>query len=118
MAAWLLRNEIRTIMAHALIEDDGAHKADEVFFSWRGDRLYELSVAWLHPLNAWGNSSLNPYGIGDYSRDATPRCLECHHTWLDQIANRHLQRGQARWQRHLERYGRALLRATQVPQPG
>jgi tetratricopeptide (TPR) repeat protein len=63
----------------------GAARADEVFFSWRGDRLYELPVVWLHPLNAWGNTSLNRYGKGDFSREATTRCLECHNTWLEHV---------------------------------
>jgi tetratricopeptide (TPR) repeat protein len=64
----------------------GANLADEVFFSWRGDRLYELPMAWLHPLNCWGNTSINPFGSGDFTREATTRCLECHNTWLGHVA--------------------------------
>src|SRR5260370_26189826 len=52
----------------------GAAKADEVFFSWRDDRLFELPVVWLHPLNRWGNTTLNPHGSGDFSRETTTRC--------------------------------------------
>ncbi len=64
----------------------GAGALDEVFFSWRGDRLYELPIVWLHPLKRWGNSSHYRYGTGDFSRDATPRCLECHNTWMRHVA--------------------------------
>jgi hypothetical protein len=35
----------------------GANKADEVFFTWRGDRLYELMTVWLHPSNEWANTT-------------------------------------------------------------
>jgi tetratricopeptide (TPR) repeat protein len=76
--------EVRTSARIDLVY--GANKADEVFFSWRDDRLYELPVAWLHPQNRWGESSLNPYGSGDFSREATTRCVECHNTWFGHVA--------------------------------
>jgi predicted CXXCH cytochrome family protein len=60
--------------------------SDEMYFSWRGDRLYELPVAWLYPQNRWGTTSLNRYGTGDFSREATTRCLECHNTWYEHVA--------------------------------
>jgi tetratricopeptide (TPR) repeat protein len=64
----------------------GAAQADEVFFSWQGDRLYELPVVWLHPLNRWANARLYRHGKGDFSRDATTRCLECHNTWMEHVS--------------------------------
>jgi len=64
----------------------GAAKADEVFFSWRGDQLFELPVVWLHPLNRWANSTINPHGSGDFSRETTIRCLECHNTYFEHQA--------------------------------
>lgn len=63
----------------------GANKADEVFFSWRGDRLYELVTAWLHPSGEWANTLYNRYGAGHFARDATARCLECHNTWFAHV---------------------------------
>jgi tetratricopeptide (TPR) repeat protein len=63
----------------------GANKADEVFFTWRDDRLYELPVVWLHPFDRWGNTSLDRFGTGDFSRETTRRCLECHTTWFDHV---------------------------------
>jgi tetratricopeptide (TPR) repeat protein len=64
----------------------GAAKADEVFFSWRGEKLYELPVVWLHPLNRWANSSINPHGSADFAREATTRCLECHTTYMEHVS--------------------------------
>src|SRR3569623_2029980 len=31
---------------------------DEVYLTWRGDLLYELPIAWLHPEHAWGASAI------------------------------------------------------------
>jgi tetratricopeptide (TPR) repeat protein len=58
---------------------------DEVFFSWVGDRLFELPIVWLHPQHQWGASPFNPHGGGDFSREMTPRCLECHNTWFEHV---------------------------------
>ena len=63
----------------------GANKADEVFFTWRGDRLYELMTVWLHPNNQWANTSFNRYGGGGFARETTIRCLECHTTWFAHV---------------------------------
>ena len=59
------------------------HKADEVFFSWRGDKLVELMTVWLHPSNRWANTSYDHRGDGTFSRTTTPRCVECHNTWVE-----------------------------------
>jgi tetratricopeptide (TPR) repeat protein len=61
----------------------GANKADEVFFCWHGNRLYEQPVVWLHPLERWANITLAESGAGDFSRSATRRCLECHNTFFE-----------------------------------
>ncbi len=59
---------------------------DEVYFTWHGDRLYELPIVWLHPQNRWAMTSYNPYGPGgDFARETTPRCLECHNTWMEHV---------------------------------
>jgi len=54
--------------------------ADEVYFTWKGDRLYELPAAWLHPTAEWGEQRYNH--APDLTRTATTRCVECHNTWL------------------------------------
>jgi tetratricopeptide (TPR) repeat protein len=63
----------------------GTGTADEIYFTWKDDRLYELPVAWLHPLKRWAEQPFNPYATGDFSRSTTTRCLECHNTWFEHI---------------------------------
>jgi tetratricopeptide (TPR) repeat protein len=72
--------EVRTTREIGLVY--GAAKADEVFFSWKDDRLSELVAVWLHPQNCWANTSYNTHGAGDFTREVTPRCVECHNTWI------------------------------------
>ena len=64
----------------------GAGTADDVYLSWRDDdRMYELPVSWLHKTKQWGVTHFNPYTTGDFSRELTPRCLECHNTWFEHV---------------------------------
>jgi tetratricopeptide (TPR) repeat protein len=64
----------------------GAGTADDVYVSWRGDgRMYELPMAWLHTSGQWGAANFDPYGAGDFSRELSPRCLECHNTWFHHV---------------------------------
>jgi tetratricopeptide (TPR) repeat protein len=58
--------------------------ADEVYFTWKGNRLYELPAAWLHPSKEWAEqrTSADP---GDLARTATTRCVECHNTWVGHV---------------------------------
>jgi tetratricopeptide (TPR) repeat protein len=56
---------------------------DEVNFTWHGDRLFELPIVWLDKLGTWGASPFDRHGSGDFSRDMTIRCVECHNTWCE-----------------------------------
>jgi predicted CXXCH cytochrome family protein len=56
---------------------------DEVYLSWKGEALYELPIAWLHPEQCWGASAFLPLGEGSFARELTPRCLDCHNTWFE-----------------------------------
>lgn len=58
-------------------------ESDEVYFTWHDDRLSELPMSWLHPLGEWGTASFDRDGSGDFSRGTTPRCMECHNTWME-----------------------------------
>jgi tetratricopeptide (TPR) repeat protein len=58
--------------------------ADQVYFGWQGNRLYEFPVARLLPQDTWGASKFDRNGTGDFSREVTPRCLECHNVWFKQ----------------------------------
>ena len=63
----------------------GANKADEVFFTWKDDRIHELMAVWLHPLQRWAHTSYDPHGSGLFARETTTRCLECHNTWISHV---------------------------------
>jgi tetratricopeptide (TPR) repeat protein len=64
----------------------GAGDADEVYHYWQEDRLYRLPLAWLRPLNEWGNAPGFRDGTAEFARETTPRCLECHTTWFNHVA--------------------------------
>lgn len=76
------QGERRTTSRINLVYGAGAG-TDEVYLSWTGDRLFELPIAWLHPEQCWGASAFLPFGDGTFSRELTPRCLECHNTWFE-----------------------------------
>lgn len=58
-------------------------QTDEVYFTWHHDEISELPMSWLHPQRAWGTAGFDREGSGDFSRQTTPRCMECHNTWMD-----------------------------------
>lgn len=61
----------------------GAGTADDVYLTWHPDhRLRELPIAWMYASRQWGASPIVPHSGGDFSREMTPRCLECHNTWF------------------------------------
>jgi tetratricopeptide (TPR) repeat protein len=62
---------------------------DEMYFTWHGDHLYELPMAWLYPQGCWGNTTIDPHGSGDFGRETGPRCLECHNTWIGHVPGSH-----------------------------
>lgn len=66
---------------------------DEVYFAWHGDKLRELPVAWLAPEKTWGASLFDRHGTGDFSRDMTLRCVECHNTWFEHVPGSRNQYG-------------------------
>lgn len=72
----------------------GAGKADDVYLSWRGDgALFELPVAWLWPTRQWASSHFcTSFGTGDFSREMTARCMECHTTWMEHAPGTNLFR--------------------------
>jgi tetratricopeptide (TPR) repeat protein len=59
--------------------------ADEVYFTWKGDRLFELPLGWLHPTGEWGEQRFDPNHPTDFTRTTTTRCVECHNTWLAHV---------------------------------
>jgi tetratricopeptide (TPR) repeat protein len=60
--------------------------ADDVFLSWKDDgHLWELPMAWLYPSQEWAASHFDPHAGGEFARAMTPRCVECHNTWVEHI---------------------------------
>ncbi len=66
---------------------------DEVYFTWHGDRLCELPMVWLAPQKTWGTSPFDRHASGDFSRDMTIRCIECHNTWFEHVPGSRNQYG-------------------------
>lgn len=66
---------------------------DEVYFTRHGDRLNELPMVWLAALNKWGASPFDRHGGGDFSREMTIRCVECHNTWFEHVPGSRNQYG-------------------------
>jgi tetratricopeptide (TPR) repeat protein len=63
-----------------------AGMGDEVYFSWNGNELLELPVAWLGPQKTWGIQGwADPNMPGEFKRTGTTRCLECHNTWFEHV---------------------------------
>ena len=67
--------------------------SDEVYFTRQDGRLRELPMVWLAPLNTWGTSPFDPHGSGDFSREMTIRCVECHNTWFEYVPGSRNQYG-------------------------
>lgn len=74
--------EQRAVSPISLVYGLGA-QTDEVYFTWQGTHLSELPMSWLHTINDWGTSGYDHAGQGDFSRPTTPRCMECHNTWME-----------------------------------
>jgi tetratricopeptide (TPR) repeat protein len=64
----------------------GAGFGDDVYLTWHaGNRLCELPVVWLHASGEWAASHVDPHRGGDFSRDTSVRCMECHNTWFSYV---------------------------------
>ncbi|GIX00316.1 MAG: hypothetical protein KatS3mg111_3648 [Pirellulaceae bacterium] len=60
--------------------------SDEVYLSWHPDgTMRELPVAWVHARGAWGAAGFDRLGHGDFARELTVRCFECHNTWFQHV---------------------------------
>jgi len=60
--------------------------SDEVYLSWHADEsLWELPVAWVHANHSWGAAGFDRLQGGDYARQLTVRCFECHTTWFEHV---------------------------------
>jgi tetratricopeptide (TPR) repeat protein len=63
----------------------GTHGQSYLF--WQGNRLYELPVSYWSAGRQWINSPGYKDGTADFSRPITPRCLECHATYIERLSD-------------------------------
>ncbi|RMF42471.1 MAG: tetratricopeptide repeat protein [Planctomycetota bacterium] len=60
--------------------------SDEVYLSWHPDgQMRELPVGWVDAHQAWGAAGFDRLGGGDFGRELTVRCFECHNTWFQHV---------------------------------
>lgn len=64
------------------------------YLYWHGDQLYELPVSYWSEGRRWINSPGYKNGTMNFARPITPRCLECHASFIqpsspDPLANRY-----------------------------
>jgi tetratricopeptide (TPR) repeat protein len=60
--------------------------SDEVYLSWHADgSMWELPVAWVWANHNWGAAAFDHSQGGDFARQLTVRCFECHTTWFQHV---------------------------------
>jgi hypothetical protein len=64
----------------------GSATKGQTYLYWKGSALYELPVSYWTELRRWVNSPGYVDGSADFERPVTPRCLECHATYFEQIS--------------------------------
>jgi hypothetical protein len=60
----------------------GSGVRGQSYLYWQGDQLYELPVSYWSDGKQWINSPGYANGTMNFSRPVTPRCLECHATYV------------------------------------
>lgn len=59
----------------------GSGRKGQSYLYWQGDRLFQLPVSYWVGMG-WVNSPAFPDGTAIFDRTASPRCLECHTTYV------------------------------------
>jgi hypothetical protein len=72
----------------------GSGVRGQSYLYWHGDQLFELPVSYWADGSRWINSPGYKDGTMNFARAVTPRCLECHATYikplsLDPLTNRY-----------------------------
>jgi hypothetical protein len=63
----------------------GSNTKGQTYAYWKGDELYELPVSYWTELHEWVNSPGYVDGSADFDRPITPRCIECHGTYVQTL---------------------------------
>jgi Cytochrome c554 and c-prime len=77
-----------------LVVGSGVH--GQSYLHWQGNQLFELPVSYWTVGQQWMNSPGYKDGTASFSRPITPRCMECHATYIkplssDPQTNRYLE---------------------------
>jgi Cytochrome c554 and c-prime len=64
----------------------GSGVRGQSYLYWHGDELYELPVSYWKEGNQWINSPGFGKGLPIFDRPASPRCLECHVTYMEALS--------------------------------
>ncbi len=64
----------------------GSGVRGQSYLYWHGDELYELPVSYWEEGHQWINSPGFGNGPPIFDRPASPRCLECHVTYLEPLS--------------------------------
>jgi hypothetical protein len=62
----------------------GVRKGQSYLY-WAGNRLYQLPVSYWASKGKWINSPGYIDGSMNFERAISPRCFECHSTWIEQV---------------------------------
>jgi len=63
----------------------GSGRKGQTYLYWRGDELFELPVSYWTALDRWVNSPGYVDGTADFGRAITPRCMECHASFIQEL---------------------------------
>jgi hypothetical protein len=64
----------------------GSGVRGQSYLYWHGDELYELPVSYWVDGHQWINSPGFADGAAIFDRPASPRCLECHMTYIEPLS--------------------------------
>jgi tetratricopeptide (TPR) repeat protein len=65
----------------------GSGRHGQSYLYWQGDKLYELPVSYWSESGRWINSPGYKNGTANFSRPMTPRCMECHATYIKPLSS-------------------------------
>jgi hypothetical protein len=71
----------------------GSGTRGQSYLYWRGDALFELPVSYWSDGRQWINSPGYRNGPPVFDRPASPRCLECHITYIEQLVSDPMRTG-------------------------
>lgn len=64
----------------------GSGRKGQSYLFWRGgERLFQLPISYWTELDRWVSSPGYHEGVPDFGRPVTPRCLECHATFVEPV---------------------------------